>query len=1267
MKLVGKKLYAVGPLKCFKGGGGSSKGQGMGGGDTGQGETTRSGSNYAGGGGRRNRGGRGGSIFGRPTYGGSAKGGPTPAEIAEKKRKEKEARAKTEKVFTTKLEGAGKQAEARKMGQEAIDRIRSGEAGRVSREAALAGLVGASAAGGPGAKRMLQQQASGISRKAATEALAASKDVAGMAGKMRTSDIGLSKADKTASMKYEQLRLGEKLAREGMKAQVEAAKAGSKCFAADTKISTPSGQVYIKDIKVGDEVLSFDDEGQISVNVVTKVFEHEAGDIYKLSYWGGEVLVTTNHWILEANNTFLQVDKFNTDHCLVDEEGSFRPFKSLEFYEVDKTYNITVENDHTYIANGIRVHNFGGGKAEGGEILKRYAKGGSYPKKNGKIKGPGTETSDSIKARLSDGEFVVNAKTVRGIGEALGAKGKQPSRQKGSAYLYALQSKYGDTKAKSPKGLIPGYFGGAEVAQIAQQAAASGLLGKEAQVVGKVAGAGMAAKEKGEKAEAAKAKEAKAEAFQKKQEAYYDQQLAKGKPKEVSPSIPGEKKVITTVMKPRNYQGKKLPHIVGASGKDLGNPVYEKAAARSKEAVQSKKNMERMQENPDMAKRLKKGGDVKFGKGVKVRKKFLDSIGHKPFKHFEDKAEKDYKEGQTGYKNIKKRQSSSVPGFDFGITAAVMTAASMAKAEADRRKAASAARKQQQSQGEQAAAGELATTGKGIMKQDTELKSGGSVIDRPKLNVKKLSKEPLGKEYRLPEHGDDIDAPYKKELEPRSTKKPPLWMRKKEKPVKLGKGGSPLDSLYKLIKKNVKRGKESPKDIKERLLREKGRKFQEAEGLKTKKRVLKSRKKRTSWKDRVKKGKEDTYIKHRNKEIGLKREVSRQSKSDDSLAKKLAEKALRASKLRRGLKDGTKVGKHDDLLATDKTKKIYNQFGPKFAKKIKAYMTEDEPLIRSEKIGKKVYSPEKLKQMEKHHIERKKEEGAEAGRLGRKKIIEADHKEKLRQDASAAKTYEDKEALKREKSRQDASDLDLKRKKGARAFLLKQGLIPHKEMSIKERFADRARKRDEQDEKEAKQYEKKEGFFSKLGDRLSTGEWFGSSKDILAAKRKAKDKEQAKRERSGEDFKAKKAAQDDKIAMAKEMAAERKKGIEAKVRRENPFMAKPKVTPKVAPKVVPKVEAPEVKKKKPEGMTGKQWADMGVAGAKSLLGSIAKSKQDAADRKRARAAELRRAKGEAGKSLTDFGRSVMGMDTRLKGGGKVSFKDVLKAKKKMGY
>ena len=55
---------------------------------------------------------------------------------------------------------------------------------------------------------------------------------------------------------------------------------------------------------------------------------------------------------------------------------------------------------------------------------------GGYPRKNGAIDGPGTATSDSIPAMLSDGEFVMTAKAVRGAGKG--------SRLAGAKKMYAL-------------------------------------------------------------------------------------------------------------------------------------------------------------------------------------------------------------------------------------------------------------------------------------------------------------------------------------------------------------------------------------------------------------------------------------------------------------------------------------------------------------------------------------------------------------------------------------------------------------------------------------------------------------------------------------------------------------------------------------------------------------------------------------------------------------------------------------------------------------
>ena len=52
----------------------------------------------------------------------------------------------------------------------------------------------------------------------------------------------------------------------------------------------------------------------------------------------------------------------------------------------------------------------------------------------GEISGPGTSTSDSIPAMLSDGEFVMNAKAVRGAGGG--------NRKAGAQRMYDMMRKF---------------------------------------------------------------------------------------------------------------------------------------------------------------------------------------------------------------------------------------------------------------------------------------------------------------------------------------------------------------------------------------------------------------------------------------------------------------------------------------------------------------------------------------------------------------------------------------------------------------------------------------------------------------------------------------------------------------------------------------------------------------------------------------------------------------------------------------------------------
>lgn len=92
----------------------------------------------------------------------------------------------------------------------------------------------------------------------------------------------------------------------------------------------------------------------------------------------------------------------------------------LNFGGVQTTATPEAYNPYTFFAPPRRA-------AQGGPMDKHF------PRKNGPINGPGTGTSDSIPAMLSDGEFVFTAKAVRGMGNG--------SRRAGAKKMYALMKK----------------------------------------------------------------------------------------------------------------------------------------------------------------------------------------------------------------------------------------------------------------------------------------------------------------------------------------------------------------------------------------------------------------------------------------------------------------------------------------------------------------------------------------------------------------------------------------------------------------------------------------------------------------------------------------------------------------------------------------------------------------------------------------------------------------------------------------------------------
>ena len=135
---------------------------------------------------------------------------------------------------------------------------------------------------------------------------------------------------------------------------------GGGCFLGHTLVRTPDGQRAIETLKPGDEVVSFDDQGELHHAKVLKVHAHENERVVRYRLWGGALLdATPNHWVLNQFNAFVEIGTLGSDDCLVDENGHLRPIVERLDHGRGTVYNLTVEGHHTFIAGGIRVHNAG--------------------------------------------------------------------------------------------------------------------------------------------------------------------------------------------------------------------------------------------------------------------------------------------------------------------------------------------------------------------------------------------------------------------------------------------------------------------------------------------------------------------------------------------------------------------------------------------------------------------------------------------------------------------------------------------------------------------------------------------------------------------------------------------------------------------------------------------------------------------------------------------------------------------------------------------
>ena len=136
------------------------------------------------------------------------------------------------------------------------------------------------------------------------------------------------------------------------------------CFVEGTKVLTPSGLVNIENVKVGDRIISKNNEtGKIEEKDVLKVAEHEIKyNTLKIYVSDSEIEVTKNHRMYLKDVGYTEARNLKVGDILVNVNNVELPIEKIEEVKntgIKKVYNFIVEDNHNYFVgiDSILVHN----------------------------------------------------------------------------------------------------------------------------------------------------------------------------------------------------------------------------------------------------------------------------------------------------------------------------------------------------------------------------------------------------------------------------------------------------------------------------------------------------------------------------------------------------------------------------------------------------------------------------------------------------------------------------------------------------------------------------------------------------------------------------------------------------------------------------------------------------------------------------------------------------------------------------------------------
>lgn len=138
------------------------------------------------------------------------------------------------------------------------------------------------------------------------------------------------------------------------------------CFLPDTRIlKSDMTSIPISQVRTGDLLLSFSSEGVIAEAEVCNILTYEVSEYVVVSTERVILNVTPEHPFYVGNHTFRTLESLHVGDRIFAFDGQGLTTQSILRLEHVRTrtrvYNLQTNRPHTFFANGIAVHNKGGG------------------------------------------------------------------------------------------------------------------------------------------------------------------------------------------------------------------------------------------------------------------------------------------------------------------------------------------------------------------------------------------------------------------------------------------------------------------------------------------------------------------------------------------------------------------------------------------------------------------------------------------------------------------------------------------------------------------------------------------------------------------------------------------------------------------------------------------------------------------------------------------------------------------------------------------